>query len=316
MVTLPTTYDPIPLEDLLGRVPASKDPLQRILENTNFLFGSHAPALVNFCGMSGSGTSNSYYYPVVPSANGLDYTVHTRFYNSTNPTDITLTIETSTSNTTGGWTALYTSGATTITDTGDTSRTWTTTMTLAANVRYLRISFDGTNAVQLHACAIYPTQQTSTTAAEKSCGFIPYDDTHLDGSGAAIHTEYFNRAITNVRSVLADRKQAVWSYCNHLDRLDTFGASGNVTTRLVALSRCHMVGQAGATVTVRYRIAGNGSARLSQDASTEFVDMTCDDTDRTGTMVLKTDQPAFRLTMDPSGTDTPYYCVVDWAPGD
>ena len=318
MVTIPTEYTPIPLEQLTGQVNFANDPLRDILKNTNYLYGNHQPALANMMGIGPAGTQNTFYYPVVPSVDGLDYTVRVHTWSGSAQT-ITVTVDTSTANTTAGWTA-NSSGSAVHSASGEQWDTTDTAFTIASNVRYLRIRAAAGASCQLHSCIIYPTALTSTTATKKTSGFVPFDSTHLDdaANGPAIHTEYFDRAKENCRAVLSDRRQAVWSFCNNVDRLDTFNDIGNIAVRVMALAQSTMIGQAGATVTVRYRIAGGATATVNVDGTSAGTgDLTSDDTDRTATITTTTDKPAFRASTTPATVaQTPYYICIDWRPGD
>lgn len=320
MATVPVKLPIVPFESLIGQVDADDEPLATILGIGNWMYGRHTPALANGSTVGLRGTANTFFDAVIPSVDGIQYTVRTHTWGDTPLVSTTLTVETSTTSTTGAWTPLLTDTWTRGTE--DEWRNNSTTMVIASTVRYLRYRLTSASACQLHHVMIYPTEQATVTGV-KASDFTTFEDAHLVGGvGSAIHTEYFNRAKANVRAVLRDRYQRVWAYHNNDDRPDIYteiiGATTLITSVLAGVAQAFLRGQAGATLTVRARITGGGTTTIQEEKSSDKVIITNDNTDRTGTLVIKTDSPVFRATIKPSGggTQTPRYIVIDWQPGD
>src|SRR3989304_2718846 len=79
-----------------------KQPLQRALENLNYLWKFHRPPLVDVC-LNPSTTRDYFVIPIMPSADGLDYTAVHRLM-PTNTTKCNITIDYCTASTGGGTT--------------------------------------------------------------------------------------------------------------------------------------------------------------------------------------------------------------------
>ena len=314
-IVLPPEYEPVTLEALTGVVPAGIDPVDQLGQATNFLYAEHSPPLLNACPVqSAAQATQRFVFPVVPSADGLSYLFAVNTWSSGAAT-VTLTIETSASNSTGAWSALTSA----VRNPSTANEWWTTTATLAASVRFLRVTLASAAYCQLQSLMVYPAQIATIPAAAQPSGFVAWDSGAINDAGAAIHTEYLNRIKTNVLATVASRRHCLlsWAGPDNYTSPYRFSAGSGVSARRILYTPSSVIGQRGATVTVRCRAADAGTGSVTVGVvGGEAVNLTADDTDRSDTLTLHTDRPIWYATANVGTLVTVYYITADWAPGD
>lgn len=187
-------------------------PLKKALENLNFLWKWHRPAVVDVCPtMDTTIGRHTLVYPIMPSADGLRHTFEIRLMPS-NTSTCQITVDYTTNYTGGGtaWVNIYTvnpaTTAATLLTRSDTN------LTIPATAVALRFDFNaaaGTIAPQ--HILVYPAPN-APSAGIKASGFIPFDDGMLTATGAPVHTEILNRCKLSAMKLLRDRKQQVISF--------------------------------------------------------------------------------------------------------
>ena len=322
-LTTPTTYDDMTSDVFFGLTEADKDPLNRLLLNTNYFYGRHSPPLVQFSPYAANATNNSevFIVPASWSADGLEYTAAVNFWRS-DTSAVTLAVEVSGTGT-GSWSAVTGSPFTLIASggsSGDAAATFTFTPVLARV--YLKLTI--TNATggaysQLQSFMAYPSTVAVTTG-EKASGFIGYEDTHLATTAAAIHTEYFNRAEANMFSVFRDRRQVVASFVQSQGFPGRLTASATATAvktfPLTLTMPCFLPFDLGTlTVQVLANDSGaGGSVTVHQLGHTASVSLAADGTPNAGSMTFKGKDPVLVFTAEVDTQLDVSYIVVTWQP--
>jgi len=183
-----------------------KQPLQRALENLNYLWKFHRPPLVDVC-LNPSTTRDYFVIPIMPSADGLDYTAVHRLM-PTNTTTCNITIDYCTAYTGGGttWHNLLNINPAT---TAATLLTRSDTITIPSTAVALRIYYDpAAGTIFPHHLLVYPSPGDAVAGIKAGSGFVPFDDGLLNGAtGAPVHTEHLNRCKLSTLAVLRDRRQ-------------------------------------------------------------------------------------------------------------
>ena len=189
-------------------------PLQRALENLNYLWKWHRPPLVDVCpNVTHLIDRHVMVYPVTPSFDSLRYTFEHRLL-TVSATTVGITVDYCTAYAGGStsWTNIYTATAGT-----------TTAGVLWAQVDHnhviphdavaLRVSYlTGSGNYLPHHLLVYPTPDVASAGITQS-GFTPFDDGLLVGTtGAAVHTEFLNRCKRSALTLLKDRRQQVLSF--------------------------------------------------------------------------------------------------------
>lgn len=212
----PLTADLAVKDDAAFLAPAmAAEPLQTALGNLNWLYVHHTPALLSVCPTELPTTRAQHYdLPIRPSADGLPYVVRLIIV-PTETTTIDIDVETTAAYTETGatWTALDSVAALAVT--ADTRTVWSGYGVIPANAEAIRITLDAADGVPvLHHILVYPdADEIALPTAETASGFIPFDDTMISQTGAAIHTEHVNRCKASSLAVLRDRWQCAFSYC-------------------------------------------------------------------------------------------------------
>ncbi len=231
----------------------SANPLQTALANSNHLYKFHTPNLLSFSPLGVPvNFAQTYVVPVMPSVDGLSYD----FWYSILPVNsgtMTVTVEANTgTNPSGGWgSPIYPATATA----SLTANVWNSTRhttTIASNVRMLRITIGSPRGnYTLGHVAVQPSR-VNVTSGFKTSGFIPFDDSLITSSRAAINTEMINRCKTNALSVLNDRQQCLASlvqpyvvspFTNGPYVVTTPGGYTYVANRLIGMATAHVPGQ-------------------------------------------------------------------------
>lgn len=307
----------------LVHVPYGANPLAKIAANTNWLYQKYSPAAVNIALMGDGGGTRAWTFALPASADALNYRMELHVWTSAS-IKVVAKLYCQSGASTGSWgtavinhteNAAASSGDRWISDSGMAA-------TIPAGTTHARLELTASSGdVQGHCVIIYPNENViAVPTATTSAGFTPYDSSVLESvAGAGIHREMFNRVRENVRAILRDRPQSVIGWAD-IDTAATYRYNSTAGSHLVGgLFTPHIPGQGSGSITVRYRIddtIGSGnSAELWQQGGPSTV-LTVDDTDRTATVELGTDQPFFRLVTVPDTALSVKYLTADWTPGD
>jgi hypothetical protein len=197
-----------------------KQPLLDALENLNYLWSHHSPQLVDVCPNPNSTGRDGYILPLIPSADGIEYTFEHRLMpDTTSSVDIVVEYHTDLT-LAGAWTPLYnvspgTTANALLTEV-DTGRP------IPGDAVALRVEYTAANPlteeVYPHHLLVYPAPGNPTAGIKAGSGHIPFDDGLLNGAaGAAVHTEFLNRCKTSTLALLRDR----WQNCLSFVQLST-----------------------------------------------------------------------------------------------
>lgn len=195
-------------------VPAmAKQPLQRALENLNYLWKFHRPALVDVCpNVDLARGGHTMVYPIAPSADGLRYDFEHRIMPTAN-SNCAITVDYTTAYAGGGtdWVNIYAVNPATTANTLLTHND--ASLVIPATAVALRVDYlvAAGNIAPQHIL-IHPAPSNAVAGIQAS-GFTPFDNGLLVGqTGAPVHTEYLNRCKISALSLLRDRRQQVLSF--------------------------------------------------------------------------------------------------------
>lgn len=317
-ITPPTDYSVVQWAELSGKVDLGKEPLHKMLRNTNFLYGYHRPAVVNFCPINNISTAGLTFWEFVVraplSADGLKYELDWYAYHASNGTGRMKVYET-TASTASGW------GSAVI----DTNATWnggqwnnaTSSSAFTAGATFLKFEFASNVNGQVEAVILRPAPITSIdTSAAYASGFVPYEDDMLAATGAPIHPELMNRACNNAAAVMADRQQCVFSFVNEDTPLHRFSKDKADTILPVCHGKTHLPGQAGAILDVYVQAHDTGSGKVFVgEVGGEKIALDADSADRSGTLTLVNESPTFFVEVQPDNGLDLQYVTIHWKPG-
>lgn len=212
---VPAKYQVIPQSQLFSPLMATT-PLQKIVENTNFLYQYHRPALVSVAPSSFPvGRASEYHVPMSPSADGLRYDFETRHVFSAASQAFTVSVDYTATYAYGAtaWTALYSTAYTSSATAGGLTTATATAIVIPASANVLRFSVTAPAAGNRrdHHFLVTPSP-SGVSAGVQPSGFAPFDDGLLVSSSSAVHTEWLNRVKSNVGDVLTDRHQMCFSF--------------------------------------------------------------------------------------------------------
>lgn len=306
-ISIPSSYTPIVLTDLLTRIAGAKgqDHIHTMLSNTNWLYANHAPPLLAAsCYCDNTGRTHTLYTAIPnPSADGLTYeALYCTWRSATgaNTVDITLSYSTTNSNTGATWTSLTTDSS--LASGTDADQRWTSSgFTLPATARYLRIEVTTgvANTCQLQHILVRPKVITSIASGWKSSGFRPYDSALFETSAAPIDTQHLNQVYRNASVVANDRAWCLYGYIwarTPVPATVTRMSSGPEIQQFLA-SPCYFPGGDGKTVTFKAR-AGTSTGTTHQllaGTRTQPASalLACDDTDNSATVTASSTIPTF-----------------------
>ena len=193
-------------------VPAmAATPLQTALENLNYLYKWHRPALVDYCPTADDlQTRNTFVIPIIPSVDGMRYTFQHRLV-AANTSTVAIKVEYTTTAAMTVWSSIYTDAAVA-----------TTAATLLVNSKAdqvipadavaLRVDYDmAAGFLYCHQILVLPGP-AAPTAGILTSGFVLFDDGMLAAAGAPVHTELVNRCKLSTLAVLRDRYQCAFSF--------------------------------------------------------------------------------------------------------
>jgi hypothetical protein len=207
-LTIPGTITTLEQNTLKGYVPTGEDPLGTLMLRLNQLISMHSPAVVDCCPTNSetNGASTAVFeMPCYASADALDYIIRLSVMASANGQ---VEVEESAN---GVAYAAVASSPWAAGVTGDGEFALTTA--LLATTRYITVQITGAADYQIQSIMVYPDEIDPISPVYDS-GAIAFDDTAIGTAGAPLHTEHWTRARATVDAVLADRKQAVFSYVN------------------------------------------------------------------------------------------------------
>jgi hypothetical protein len=209
-ITIPTGVVVVDQADLI-QPSADADPLQTILENAAHLY-AYGPAhltAVYTCADKITGRSVVFQVPIVPSADGIDYTFKHHVRTGTGTSNLTVKVEEWTG---AAWNTIENSTA--IAAGANTVVTHSHTDTVDANATILRLTYSratGTDELTPDSVCMYPAV-SSIAAGIKTSSFVPFDDGLLSSAGSPVHTEFLNRAVRDAAAVLRDRQQCALAF--------------------------------------------------------------------------------------------------------
>jgi hypothetical protein len=211
-MTITTNGDLDVIDDSAILVPAmAAEPLQTALENLNYLFKWHRPALVDYCPTADDlQTRNTFVIPIIPSVDGMLYTFQHRIVAS-NTSTCAITVEYTTTAAMSVWTNIYTDAA--VATTAATLLTNSKVdQVIPASAVALRVDYQmAAGTLFVHHILALPSP-AAPTAGITTSGFVPFDDGMLSSTGAPIHTELLNRCKLSALAVLRDRYQCAFSF--------------------------------------------------------------------------------------------------------
>lgn len=339
-IVIPSALELVAYEDFVGDMVLDDQPLDTILDMTNFLYATHKPALWNLCPINPAAThTHDWVWPAVASADALTYDVAAYVYAAASKVgtiDIDLRYGPTSS---GAWTAIVGWNPKTISlGGGGATEAWITAEAAlpasAGGFWKLEVDDGGTGAnTQVQCFAAMPVTLAAIAAGVKASGFKAYDNTMLlSADGGTIHTELFERAVANVRAVLRDRQQMVFSYVDELTNPNYTYAQSLVRDgtywQWVFRGRTSVRGQGGgpcvgARILVQARAddssaGGNGVLIVGEEGG-QKVTIDCDDADNDGYLDLQSDEPVLYCTVHPyasAGAVTIRYVTGRWLPGE
>ena len=194
---------------------ADESPLIDILQNTAhmYAFGPAHLTCVYTCEDKISNRQAVFQIPILPSADGIDYTFRHHVRTGTGTSNLGLTLE----EWTGAWDTIETT--TSISAGANTVITYEHTSTVDANATKLRVTWGrltGADQYTPDSLCMFPAV-ASIAVGKKTSGYVPFDDGLLTLAGSPIHTEFFNRAVRNAAYLLEDRQQCALAFVQEDD---------------------------------------------------------------------------------------------------
>lgn len=188
-------------------------PVLKALQNTNYLWQHHTPALVDVCPNAPTYSRRTIVIPIIPSVDGIRYALETRLMPSaTSTVNITVSYCDAYAGAATVWHVIF-AAAGVVT----AASTLLTHIPAAAAIpaTAVALQWDVTPAagtVFLHHCLAYPAPGPPISGITAS-GFVPFDDGILNGlAGAPVHTEFLNRCKLSTLKILQDRYQMAFSF--------------------------------------------------------------------------------------------------------
>lgn len=195
--------------------PSDDAPLSSVMDNCNHAWKWYRPPLFSVAPEQIIGSRQTIAIPVLPSADALGYTFELRLV-TVSTTTVTIVVKycTTYAGLSTSWTTLYT--ATPATTAGVLLERIDTNKVLPANAVAVQIAVEtAAGNLTLHHVLCYPAPTSAPAAGLYASGFVPWDNGYLQGEsadGPPLHTEYFNRVGSNVRSLLLDRWRCLASF--------------------------------------------------------------------------------------------------------
>ena len=313
-----------------------KQPLKRALENVNFLWKYHRPALVAVAPNADPAVTRAsdYHIPILPSLDALRYTFHHRVLCSAATQAITVSVDETDAYAGGAtvWTNIYSSNETS--GGAGALNTWVhVDKTIPADAVALRVSYTGPAAGTRtdHHILAYPAPADAVAGVTAS-GFVPFDDGMLDHADlAAVHTELVNRCKESTAAILQDRRQWAFSFVQEYRTAPRLTRLNLVEWWPAPVARVWLPHQ-GPTVDLAFRVIGEVSAgatanllRVSQvgatvgktvtfaaDAAIGSATLTCE---VQGSGLMRYVDLVFALRSTAGNTTRPFGVMAFWTPG-
>lgn len=268
-ITTPTDIQITPDYELLVPLMAQQ-PLRRALENCNYLWQYHRPALVTACYNADPAVARAsgYHIPIVPSADSLRYTFEHRVICSDAAQAITVSVDETDvyAGVATVWANIY--SAAEVSGLAGVLNTWEhVNQTIPDDAVALRVSYTAPAAGTRtdHHVLCYPSPGVATAGIQPS-GFIPFDDGMLSHADLApVHTELVNRCKESASAILRDRKQCAFSFVQEYRlafpyaRLRRFDAEDWFITPVARVWLPHQ----GPTVDLAFKVMGEVSGGVS-----------------------------------------------------
>ena len=249
-ITTPTSLQvPAGYETMLAKMAAQ--PLQKVLENVNYLYTRHRPPLASVCLTTAGALTRTarFIVPILPSADSVAYGMESRVYCSA-ACNLTIVIDYCTAyafDTGGPWTNLINhTGGHLIAVAGAGLVTQVDHAVIPSNAVALRVQYSVSvgNHTPQHFLA-YPTPDAPLALPYPS-GFSLFDDGMLaSGEHSPITTEHVNRCRASADAIRRDRWQCLYSWCQ-----DEAQASARVVLNNISVPtvfprvQCFVPGQA------------------------------------------------------------------------
>jgi len=191
------------------------EPLATAHQNINYLWTYHSPPMVDVCPTLAAATSQHIVViPVLTSADGIKYAgVLCVVPSATATFDWSIRYCTAYTYGATSWTS-WASGSAVAGTANTLSAIAIAATTLPANAVAIELDVDsrsGGGTIRVDHLLLYP-QADAPTAGVRTSGYIASDDGLLTTTGAAIHTEWINRAKASPLALLQDRKQCAYSF--------------------------------------------------------------------------------------------------------
>lgn len=300
------------------------EPAWFIANNVNWLRCAFTPPLLNVSPMYSPKTNPNYVFPITPSADGRVYRVTIETYSTAGGT---LSVDVGRDNaanpqpgTGAHWSSLATSTES-LTPVG--YRTWTTfTITIPSTALFLRFSFTG-SGLTATTIMVHPEPLTDfDPTVALSSGWKWMGLGQLRQEGAAVHSEWYNRAWRNVAKLAADLKQMLWAHAT-VDGADQVITSTTAApARVIGIAPAAFPGWRGQAATAaiyaydsvdggRLVIGERGGAvtgvfTVNNNAATYRA--------QTASLSLVSDEPTLFASMDPAGSAHVMFAGVTWTP--
>lgn len=318
-IVVPADWQHLTKGQLVGYVPAGIEPVNALAQRSHWYYKHHSPSVFSGVIWNAAATTQEAFFPVSPSADGLEYTIALNISYAANDTYTLRAYYTADSATNGAsWTLIDTDSASL---TGSpTFATLTAAGTVPATAKFLRVvtSTGASSNHQVTGITVYPSGNHTPPAAAAS-GFAGFDNGFLT-TGAPIHTEYLNRAANNFKAVYQDRKWCVWSWIQTASAGVRIAASVAGGQRPIGMAQVTMPDDLlSRTATVKIRAndsaGSDGFVEVYQvNGATTGSTLTADNTDRSTTITLTGDKPVIAARTVGNGTVDVYYISVEVAP--
>lgn len=321
---IPSTVPLIPPYQLIAPK-AAKEPLHSILGATNRLYQRFCPALLSLAPIHASTPTDVHTWevPLPVSADGLDYTVEVHTWRASTGGNVTVSLDTSTTVTTGTpWTALDTEN---VDHSSDNHVDHSYEVTPPTGTKYLRISVDGNSSnCQLQHILVYPSMPQTLPSAVTSSGFTPWEDGLLSAAGGAINTEQINRVHANVKAILLDRRQCAASFSQPTNytaphRVGVGLGGGEYAVQQLLRGPLWIPYQSSPLVRVRARALLSGGATagtIRVRSGSGVASLDADGGDHEAVMPYVGQDLGVTIITPPERIITLVYLTLDFAPGD
>lgn len=245
--------------------------LDRALQNVNHSWKHFRPALVSVAPTAEVALprASEYHIPVLPSADGLQYSFEVRFACSAASQNVTVSVDYTTAYVAGGasvWTAICSDVVVSDGVGGRLTTHQKANQVIPATAVALRVMLTAPAAGTRddHHILAWPTPGDAVSGIQPS-GFVSYDDTMMTSADrAAVHTEWVNRCKYSTVALLRDRRQCAYSFAQEYRTLPRWKSTDATFWRPLPPVRIWLPGQTG-TVTLAARVIAEVDAGATAD---------------------------------------------------